>query len=86
MIPRCFWGVACIILLLLNTSGGCDIALAFQQKMASCACVFVFFWIWVKTHSPLKGPTIYLCQFAIQLKSRGIAAMDHRKQGLVISK
>ena len=38
MIPRCFWDVVCMTLLLLNTSGGCDIALDFQLKITSCAC------------------------------------------------
>ena len=38
MIPRCFWDVVCITLLLLNTSVGCDIALDFRLKMTSCAC------------------------------------------------
>ena len=37
MIPRCFCDVVCITLL-LNTSGGCDIALDFRLKMTSCAC------------------------------------------------
>ena len=27
MIPRCFWDVTCITLILLNTCGGCDIAI-----------------------------------------------------------
>ena len=36
MIPRCFWDVACITLLLLNTSGGFDIALDFRLNMNSC--------------------------------------------------
>ena len=40
MIPRCLWDGACITLLLLNTSGGCDIALDFWLKMTSCACFF----------------------------------------------
>ena len=39
IIPRCFWLVVCItLLLLLNTSGRCDIALDFRLKMTSCAC------------------------------------------------
>ena len=35
MIPRCFWDVVCITLLLLNTSGECDIALDFQVRWCS---------------------------------------------------
>ena len=76
MIPRCLWDAACITLLLLNTNGGCDVALDFRLKITSCAC---FFWIWVKTHFPLKDPSINLCQVVIQFNSRGIAVMDHRK-------
>ena len=38
MMPRCFWDVVCITLLLLNTSGGCDIALDLRLKITSCAC------------------------------------------------
>ena len=38
MIPRCFWYVVCITLLLLNTSRGCDIALDFRLKMTFCVC------------------------------------------------
>ena len=40
----------------------------------------LLFRIWVKTHFPLKRPSIYLCQVTIQFKSRGIAIMDHRKK------
>ena len=32
----------------------------------------LFFWIWVETHFPLKHPFIYLCQVAIQFKSREV--------------
>ena len=39
IIPRCFWDVACTILL-LNTNGGCDIVLDFRLKVTSCAGVF----------------------------------------------
>ena len=39
VIPRCFWDVACIALLLLNTSGGCDAALNFRK----CDAVLDFF-------------------------------------------
>ena len=46
----------------------------------------LFFRIWVETHFPLKHPSIYLCQVAIQFKSTGIAVMDHRKQGRIVSK
>ena len=35
MIPRCLWDAACITSLLLNTSGGCDVALDFRLKMTS---------------------------------------------------
>ena len=35
----------------------------------------LFFRIWVETHFPLKRPSIYLCQVAIQFKSRGIVIM-----------
>ena len=38
MIPRCFWDVVCITLLLLNTGGGRNIALDFRLKVTSCAC------------------------------------------------
>ena len=39
MIPRCFGDVVCItLLLLLNTSGECDIAWDFRLKMTSCTC------------------------------------------------
>ena len=37
MIPRCSWDLVCITLLLLNTSGGCEIALDFRLKVTSCA-------------------------------------------------
>ena len=40
MIPRCLWDAACIKLLLLNTSSGCDVALDFRLKITSCACFF----------------------------------------------
>ena len=49
MIPRWFWNVVSIILL-LNTSGGWNIALDFQLKITSCACFlgselkFIFHW------------------------------------------
>ena len=76
MLPKSFWAVVCITLLLLNTIGGCDIALDFRLKIT----------IWVETHFPLKHPSIYLCQVAVQFKSRGIAIMDHRKQGRIVSK
>ena len=75
--------VICITVLLLNTTGGCEIALDFRLKMISCAC---FFMICVETHFPLKRPSIYLCQVAIQFKSRGSAIMDDRKQGRIVSK
>ena len=77
MMPRSFWDVVCITLLLLNTSEGCVIASDFRLKMNSCAC---FFMIWVETHFPLKCPSIYLCQVAIQYKSRGTTIMNHRKK------
>ena len=35
MIPRCLWDAACITLLLLNASGGCDAALDFRLKICS---------------------------------------------------
>ena len=38
MIPRCFWDVVCITLLLLNTTEGCNVALDFRLKLTSCAC------------------------------------------------
>ena len=41
MIPRCFWDTVCItllLLLLLNTIGGCNIILDFRLKMTFCAC------------------------------------------------
>ena len=38
MIPRYFWAVTCVTLLLLNTSGGRNIGLDFRLKMTSCAC------------------------------------------------
>ena len=41
VIPGCLWDVACITLLLLITSGGCDTALDFRLKMTSCACLFL---------------------------------------------
>ena len=52
MIPRCFWDVVCITLLLLslNTAGGCNIALDSRLKMISCACFLrsglriIFYW------------------------------------------
>ena len=72
MVPRYFWDAVCIALLLINTSGECGFALDFRLKMTSCAC---FFRIWVETHFPLKRPSIYLCQVAIQFKSRGIVIM-----------
>ena len=53
MIPRCFWNVACITLL-LNTSGACDIVLDFQLKMTSCALFVCFVLIRVKTRFPRK--------------------------------
>ena len=45
-----------------------------------------FLRIWVETQFPLKRPSIYLSQVAIQFKSRGIAIMDRRKQGRIVSK
>ena len=39
MIPRCFFDVVCITLL-LNTSRECDITLDFRLKMTPCACFF----------------------------------------------
>ena len=50
MIPRCFRDVVCITLLLLNTSGGSDIALDFQLKITFSACFLgsglklIFYW------------------------------------------
>ena len=38
LIPRCFWDVVCITLILSNISGGCDISLDFRLKVTSCAC------------------------------------------------
>ena len=40
LIPIRFWDVACITIILLKTSGGCNIALDFRLKMTSCACFF----------------------------------------------
>ena len=40
IILGCFWDVACIALLLLNTSGRCNIALDFRPKITSRACFF----------------------------------------------
>ena len=40
VIPRCLWDAACIALLLVNTSDGCDVALDFRLKITSCACFF----------------------------------------------
>ena len=73
MTPRCLWDAACITLLLLNTSGGCDVALDFRLKMTSCAC---FFGSGLKLIFHRKA---HLCQVVIQFKNRGIAVMNHRK-------
>ena len=50
-----------------------------------CAC---FFLIWTKTQGPLssEGPSIYLIQVFIQLKSNNTAIMNQRKQGRVVKK
>ena len=82
IIPRRTWDVACIALL-LSTSGGCNNCFRFPT-INDFICVL--FWIWVKTHFPLKGSCIYLCQVVIQFKSRDITIMDHKKQSCATSK
>ena len=82
IIPRRTWDVACIALL-LSTSGGCNNCFRFPT-INDFICVL--FWIWVKTHFPLKGSSIYLCQVVIQFKSRDITIMDHKKQSCATSK
>ena len=77
MIPKCLRNVACITLLSLNTSGG------FRPKNVFLCLVFL---MWIKTYFPLKGLSIYPCYFVIQFKSRSIAIMDYKRQGLVLSK
>ena len=48
--------------------------------------LYLVFQIRVKTHFTPNGLSIYLCQDVTQFKSRGIAIMDHRKQGPVVRK
>ena len=81
MIPRCFWDVVCIIII------KCQWGMRYCSRFPTenkVLCLFLR--IWVETHFLLKRPSIYLCQVAIQFKSRGIAIMYHRKQGRIISK
>ena len=48
----------------------------------------MFFLIWFKIQGPLssEGPSIYLIQVFIQLKSNDIAIMNQRKKGHVVKK
>ena len=71
-----FGDVACITLL-INTSGGCNIALDFQLKMTSCASFFgsglklIFHW------------QAHLFIFSKSQFSSSTVIMDHRKQGRI---
>ena len=83
MITRCFCDVTSITLLLLNISGGYDVALAFRLKMTSCGCFFlsglklIFHW---------NARLFIFAKLLFSSRAEVIAIMDYRQQGRMVSK